>query len=201
MTAPIARETSTQCIPGPAISSDGRTKSPSVVSFLAIPNSGPIEDHVHRQAAAAPLDEELLRRRHHLGGGLARLVRGQERLEAVLVDLHALPHRLELGVALHRSGEVELGVERDEVEAFEGAEVAHGHDVVESVDADPLPAPVAGRGRDVLAGPVVEDLLELRRAVLADVPRLGREDDLRLALRGARRRRRSGGRSGSRRGR
>jgi hypothetical protein len=35
----------------------------------------------------------------------------------------------------------------------------------------------------VLARPVVEDLLELRRAVLADVARLGREDDLRLAPR------------------
>ena len=36
----------------------------------------------------------------------------------------------------------------------------------------------------MLARPVVEDLLELRRPVLADVARLGREDDLRLPVGG-----------------
>ena len=36
----------------------------------------------------------------------------------------------------------------------------------------------------MLAGPVVEDLLELGGAVLADVARLAREDDLRLAVGG-----------------
>ena len=35
---------------------------------------------------------------------------------------------------------------------------------------------------DVLAGTRVEDLLERRRAVLADVARLGREDDERVAV-------------------
>ena len=197
---PIARETSTQCIPGPATSSDGRTKSPSIVSLLRDPELRPGQDHVHRQPSAAALDEELLRRRHHLGRGLPGLVRRVERLEAVLVDADALAHRLELGVALDRAREIELGVERDEVEAVEGAEVADGHDVVEPVDADPAPAPVASRRGDVLAGTVVEDLLELRRPVLADVARLGREHDLRLAVGRARRRTRSGARSGSRRG-
>ena len=152
--------------------------------LLRDPELGPDQDHVHRQPAAAALDEELLGGRHHLGRRPPRLVRGEERLEAVLVDPDALAHRLELGVALDRPREVELGVERDEVEALEGAEVAHGHDVVEPVDADALPAAVARGRRDLLARPVVEDLLELRRPVLADVARLGREDDLRLAVGG-----------------
>ena len=151
--------------------------------MLRDPELRPDQDHVHRQPPAAALDEELLGRRHHLGRRLPRLVRGEERLEAVLVDPDALAHRLQLGVALDRAREVELGVEGDEVEALEGAEVAHGHDVVEPVDADPPPAAVARRRGDLLAGPVVEDLLELRRPVLADVARLGREDDLRLAVR------------------
>ena len=38
--AATARETSTQCIPGPATSSDGRTKSPRISSLRAILNSG-----------------------------------------------------------------------------------------------------------------------------------------------------------------
>ena len=42
---------------------------------------------------------------------------------------------------------------------------------------------VARSRGDELAGAVVEDLLELRRPVLADVARLGREDDVRLAVR------------------
>ena len=121
--------------------------------------------------------------RHHLRGRLPRLVGSEERLEAVLVDPDAFAHRLELGLALDRAREVELGVEGDELEALEGTEVAHGHDVVEPVDADPLPAAVAGGGRDVLARPIVEDLLELGGAVLADVARLAREDDLRLPSR------------------
>ena len=121
--------------------------------------------------------------RHRVGSRLARRVRGMEGLEAVLVDPDALAHGLELGVALHRAREVELGVEGNEVEALERAEVAHGHDVVEPVDADALPAAVARRLGDVLARAVVEHLLELRGRVLADVAGLGREDDLRLAAR------------------
>ena len=38
--AATARETSTQCMPGPATSSDGSTKSPSTSSLRAILNSG-----------------------------------------------------------------------------------------------------------------------------------------------------------------
>ena len=121
--------------------------------------------------------------RHRLRGRLPRLVGSEERLEAVLVDPHALANRLELGLALHRARQVELGVERHELEPFERPEVAHGHDVVEAVHPDAAPALVDGRRLDVLTRPVVEDLLELRGAVLSDVACLGREDDLRLPLR------------------
>ena len=92
-------------------------------------------------------------------------------------------HGLELGVALYRTGVIELDVERDEVEPVESAVVAHGHDVVEPEDADAPPRGVTSPRRDELARPVVEDLLELRRPVLADVARLGREDDLCIAVR------------------
>ena len=89
----------------------------------------------------------------------------------------------QLGLALHGARQVELGVERHEVETFECPVVAHRHDVVEAVDTDPAPALVDGRRRDVLARPVMEDLLELRRAVLAHVAGLGGEHDLRLSIR------------------
>ena len=58
--------------------------------------------------------------------------------------------------------------------------VAHGHDVVHPVDADAL---AAHRVREPLARPVDELLpLDPGRAVLADVTRLGREDDRRLTV-------------------
>ena len=105
-------------------------------------------------------------------------------LEAALVDPHRVAHGLELGLALDGAGEIELDVERDEIEAVERLVVAHGHDVVEPVDADPLPAGSARVIGDVLARAGVEDLLERCRAVLADVPRLRREDDERVPVGG-----------------
>ena len=179
----IARETSTQCIPGPATSSEGRTKRGSSSSRRAILNSGrayesvPGEHHVHRQPPAALGDEPLLGRGHHLGGAAARLVGLEEDLEAALVDADGVAHRLELGLALHGAREVELDVEGNELEPVERGAVAHGHDVVEAVDADAPPPRSPRPVRDVLAGAVVEHLLDLGRAVLADVARLAREDD------------------------
>ena len=70
------------------------------------------------------------------------------------------------------------------LEPFERAVVAHGHHVVEAVDADPLPPGVARAGGDRPSGMRVEELLDRGRPVLADVPRLGGEDDERVAVRG-----------------
>ena len=71
--------------------------------------------------------------------------------------------------------------------------VPHRHDVVDAVDADALAAQPVG---EPLAGPVGEDLiLDPRVAVLADVARLRREDDRRVAFDAAARRTRSGARS------
>ena len=103
---------------------------------------------------------------------------------------------LELRLALHRACEVELDVERHELEALERTVVADGHDVVEAVDADPRPA-CSARARRCGARPVDEQLLDQRGPVLADVARLGREDDERVAVAPERRRTRSGARSGS----
>ena len=62
----------------------------------------------------------------------------------------------------------------------EGGVVAHGHRVVEPVDADALAAnPVC----EPVSGAIDEDLLvDPGRAVLADVAGLAREDDRRFAL-------------------
>ena len=123
----------------------GCRSRPSTVSLRAIANSGPDEHHVHRQPPAPRLDEEPLGRRQRLRGGPPGSVRLEEGPEALGVDADALAHRLELLVALHRSGEVELDVPGHELgAALERAVVADGHHVVEAVDADPL-APRAGR--------------------------------------------------------
>ena len=99
-----------------------------------------------------------------------------------LVDAHRVAHRDQLGVALDGAREVELDVERDEIEAFERLVVSHGHDVVEPVNPDSLPAGSAGVVGDVLTRASMEHLLERCRAVLADVPCLGGEDDERLTV-------------------
>ena len=190
--APIARDTSTQCMPGPAISSEGRTKPPRTSSRRAILNSGRAslvgarQDHVHRQPPAALGDEPLLRRRHHLRRGLPGRVALEEDLEPALVDPDRVAHRLDLRVALHRPREVELDVEGDHLHAVDRREpvvVANGHHVVEAVDADPPPALVLRAPGDVLSGAIVEHLLETGRPVLADVARLGGEDDRGVAVR------------------
>ena len=142
---------------------------------------GADEHHVHRQPPAAALDEEPLGRREHLGRVAAGRPGVAEGVEARDVDLHALAHRRELGLGLDRAREVELLVPGDELGGFgEGGVVAHRHHVVEPVRADPLTAQPLGQP---LPRPVGEDLLgDLGVAVLADVARLGREDDRRLAL-------------------
>ncbi len=144
--------------PGPATSSDGSMKSVRISPMRAILNSGSArpsrpsrQHHVHQVPAAALRDEVALGCRHHLGGRLARRVVLEEDLEAALVDAHRVAHRLELGRALDGARVVELDVEVDEVEALEGAVVAHGHDVVEAVHADALPAGGLRALRDLLA--------------------------------------------------
>ena len=60
---------------------------------------GPVEHHVHRRPAGAARGEDALGLAHHLGLGLADLVGGEHRPDAVLVQAEALAHRLELLVA------------------------------------------------------------------------------------------------------
>ena len=178
---PSARETSTQWPPGPGDleGRDGELAEGRVVARDR--ELGADEHHVHRQPAAAARDEQLLRRRQHLGRGPARSPRLAEGVEAGDVDRDALAHRLELGFGLHGAREVEPRVPVHELgRGGERRVVAHRHHVVEPVDADAL---AAQRVREPVAGPVDEDLLgDLRVAVLADVARLGREHDRRLAV-------------------
>jgi hypothetical protein len=144
---------------------------------------GADEHHVHRQSAAAALDEQLLGGGHHFTCGAARPVGGEEGVEAVLVDPHAVTNGRQLDIALHRTGEVEGLVERHELEPVERLVVAHAHHVVEAVDAHAAPARVAGAVGDQCSRPLVEELLDPRGAVLADVARLAREGDERVAVR------------------
>ena len=176
-------------MPGPATSSDGRRKcaehllSPSDLELGTREGVGSGEHHVHSQPATALGDEPVLRRGHDLRGRLTGRVGLEEDLEAALVDPHRVAHGLELGVALDRPRKVELDVEPDEIETVERAVVADGHDVVEPVHADPPPTGVPPAPGDQRPRTVVEDLLELRGSVFAHVPRLGREDDVRLSVR------------------
>jgi hypothetical protein len=111
---PSARETSTQWPPGLRLERrDAEVSEHDVVARERELRAD--EDHVHRQAPAAALDEELLRARHRLGGGPAGRVRLAERVEAFGVDADALAHGLELRIRLHRARMVELDVPRDEV--------------------------------------------------------------------------------------
>ena len=114
------------------------------------------------------------------------------------VDTHRVTDAGELGLALHRAREIELDVERDDVEPLERPVVPNRHHVVEAVDADPLPAGVPGVRGDRGAGMRVEALLDQGGPVLADVPRLRREDDERRRRPPAPPRTRSDGRSGIR---
>ena len=92
-----------------------------------------------------------------------------------------LAHRRELELRLDHARVVERDVPADELAgARERGVVAHGHHVVEPVDADALAAHLV---REPVARAVDELLLvDPRRAVLADVARLGREDDRRVAV-------------------
>ena len=175
-------------MPGPATSRDGSTNPPRISSDRAILNSGrayvsvpvstmfivsrPQPSAMNHSSAAAITSAAVL------PGAYAScqiskprwLIRTESRTDS------------SSAVALDGAGMIELDVEGDEIEAVERLVVAHGHDVVEAVDADPLPAGSARVIGDVLARAGVEDLLERRRAVLADVPCLRRKDDERVAV-------------------
>ena len=176
-------------MPGPGDLERGKQEltehllAPSDLELRPGERVGTREHHVHGQAPAPLRDEPLLGGGHHLGGGLPGCVRLEEDLETALVDPHGVSYGVELRLALHRAGVVELDVERDEVEAVERAIVAHRHDVVEPEDADAPPARIARPRSHQLAGAVVEDLLELGRPVLADEACLCRKDDVCVAVR------------------
>ena len=152
--------------------------------WLGCLNSGPAapccagQHHVHRRPPGAAGGEDALGLAHHLGLGLADLVGGERGADSVLVQPEALLDRGELLLGLDRPGGVEALVPRNG-DVGERPVVAHGHHVVEPVDAD-LPEPAVG---DPLAGVLGEDLvLDPGLAVVADPPRLLREDHGRVAL-------------------
>src|SRR6266511_1112782 len=140
----------------------------------------PGQHHVHRQPPAATPDEVLLCRREHLGRRLPRLEVAEKEPKTFRVDAHALAYGLELRFRLDRAGQVELDVPRHQLGLVaQSHEVPDGHHIVQAVDPDALAAQAPGKPLARLVG---EDLLERRLAVLANVARLGREDDRRLSL-------------------
>ena len=179
-------------------------KSPSIVSLARDRELGADEHHVHRQPAAALLDEQLSAGAQHLRGGAApRRVGLEKGPEALGVDADALAHRLELLVALDRASEVELEVARDDavVAALQRAVVAHGHRRSRGRRRRPAPSPARGSGRAAIAGRGRRRPARRSRSSRArrrSAPRSGRRSTARP--RAAAARTRSGGRSGSPRG-
>ena len=108
----------------------------------------------------------------------------EEDLETLFVDPHALANRLQLRLALHRPRVVELDIEGNELTTVERRVIANGHHVVQPVHAEAPPAGSSCPVGDVRTRPIDEDLLQLRRAVLADVPCLAGEDDERVTVGG-----------------
>ena len=141
----------------------------------------PDEHHVHRQAAAALVDEETLRRGEHLRGRLSRRIGLAERVETRGVDADAVAHGVELLVALHGPSVVELEIPWHELHAIpHGGEVPHRHYIVEAVDTHSLAREAID---EPFSGKVYEHLVvDPAPSVLPDVTGLGREDDRRVAF-------------------
>ena len=141
----------------------------------------PVEHHVHRQPAAALRDEVLLARREDLALALPGLERSRK-IQNPSVLMRTLSRTDSSSSSLFTARAwSKPHVPRDDLgRVLERAIVAHRHHVVEPVDADALASHAV---REPVAGLVDEHLvLDPRRAVLADVARLAREDDRRLAL-------------------
>src|SRR2546427_445199 len=110
---------------------------------MVIPIQWPVTCPRREPRSTKPLETPpwAAARGQDLALGPARLERLQEHPEALRVDADALANRVELEVALHGARVVELDVPADELGRIgERAVVAHGHHVVEPVDADPLAA-------------------------------------------------------------
>ena len=175
---PSARDTSTQCPPGRRPRATGRRdpRPCRCVRSRTRVDQRPCSS----SAGRSPADEQLLRPAEHLGGRLPGAY-ASECMEAL--GLMRTLSRTDSSsasdfTARARSNSTSHGHELGS--AVERGEVADGHDLVEAVHADALAAQPAG---EPLAGPVDEPLVgDPRVAVLADVPRLAREDDRRLAL-------------------
>src|SRR5439155_3388407 len=97
------------------------------------------------------------------------------------VDPYALAHRRQLLLALNRASQVEADVPGNELaRGFERAIIADRHHVIEPVDAHPFSSELV---RKPVSGPLGEHLLlDQGRSMLADIARLAREDDRRLAV-------------------
>ena len=167
--------------PRPRATAARSRRAPSPAARSRTP--APDEHHVHRQPAAALARRRPARRSHHLARRTAGLVGRRETPRSPRSLIRTLSRTdsssASLFTARARSNSL---VERHGLESLQRPEVAHGHHIVEPVDADAAPAGLAcARWRSARrAG--VEDLLDPCRAVLADVASLGREDDERLAV-------------------
>ncbi len=143
------------------------------------------EHDVHHARTGAAREENLDGRRHDLGFGLAGREALEQRPEAFVDDVHRVANLDQFFFALDRARHVEVEIEGNEFERalLQFAIIAHGHDVVEAVDGDALPACVLGALAQPAAGNVGPDFfLHERLLLVADPAGFLREDQRRLAL-------------------
>ena len=154
----MARETSTQCIPGPATSSEGSTKPPQ-----HLVRAGDLElgARVACRSPSAPCSSSagrIPRRRTtppprpspppRSCRGRTPRARSRSPRRLMRTESRTDSSSASLLTARARSNSTSNGTSSIPVERLV---VAHGHDVVEPVDADALPAPASRLSGDVLA--------------------------------------------------
>src|SRR5260221_10239077 len=119
------------------------------------------EQNVHHARAGAAREETLDSGRHDFSFGLARLVAGDQRPEAINDDVHGIADFDEFLFTLHGARHVEFLMEGHKVERAlrEFTVVADGHNEVHPKSADALPLALDSAVAQPLTGNVGPDLI------------------------------------------
>src|SRR5258708_6458394 len=145
------------------------------------------EQNVHHARSSAAREETLDRGRHDFGFGLAGLVIGNQRPEAIDDDVHGVADFDKFFFALHSASHIEFLIKGYEFERTlrEFAVVANGHDEVHPESADSLPFVFDGAVAQPVAGNVGPDLIFYPGLLLVTDPAsLARKDERWFAFEG-----------------
>src|SRR5208282_58967 len=143
------------------------------------------EQNVHHAWSGAASEETLDRGCHDFSFGLAWLVAGNQRPEAIYDDVHGVADLDEFFFALHGTHHVEFLIEGHEFEwaLREFAVIANGHDKVHTKRADALPFAIDGAVAQPLAGNVGPHLIRYPGLLLvADPASFARKDERRFVF-------------------